>query len=277
MPAHRTATATTWPSTPAPAAGPRPAPPAMAAPPPAPPPGRLRRTSTSTAMITAAPYRRRDHSSAGKSTCVRPQPRHRPRRGQNSSQPAGTATSRRRACPHGASTPPHDGQRSTPAISRDSTLPEEPRTVTTRCHLRHHPGGPSRSPSQRITGRAAATAYIATVTPSTNPRNANPPDNPERHRQRREPQPPWPPSTARDTWEKGNRVSGVSFSPFFSKIAKMTFLGWKSAGRSRPLGGARTLAMNMARASEDVARAWADTGAWLNRWLSGDDHRARFT
>ncbi len=41
--------------------------------------------------------------------------------------------------------------------------------------------------------------------------------------------------------------------------------------------GARTLAMNMARASEDVARAWADTRAWLNRWLSGDDPRARFT
>ena len=53
--------------------------------------------STSTVMITAAPYRRRDHRSAGKSTCVRPQLRQRLRRGQNSLQPSGTATSRRRA------------------------------------------------------------------------------------------------------------------------------------------------------------------------------------
>ena len=53
--------------------------------------------STSTVMITAAPYRRRDHRSAGKSTCVRPQQRQRLRRGQNSLQPSGIATSRRRA------------------------------------------------------------------------------------------------------------------------------------------------------------------------------------
>ncbi|HLM87617.1 MAG TPA: hypothetical protein VK284_01115 [Streptosporangiaceae bacterium] len=50
-------------------------------------------------------------------------------------------------------------------------------------------------------------------------------------------------------------MSAVSFSPFFSKIAKMTFLGWKSASKSRPLGWARTLAVNMARASGDVASA----------------------
>jgi hypothetical protein len=93
--------------------------------------------STSTAWITAAPYRRRDHRSAGSSTCVRPHQRHRERRGRNACQPPGIATRRRRACPHGPSTPPH-GQRSTPASSRDSTLPAEPRTVTTRCHLRHH-------------------------------------------------------------------------------------------------------------------------------------------
>ena len=45
--------------------------------------------STSTVTITAAPYRRRDHRSAGSSTCVRPQARHRDRRGRNSSQPPG--------------------------------------------------------------------------------------------------------------------------------------------------------------------------------------------
>ena len=148
-PARRTATATTWPSTPGTCrrrpgtrshgrAAARPAAAACAA-------------STSTDMITAAPYRRRDHRSAGRRTCVRPQTRHRDRRGQNSSRPSGTATRRRRACPHGPSTPPH-GHRSFPASSRDSTLSAEPRTVTTRCHLRHQPGGLPRSPARRSRG-----------------------------------------------------------------------------------------------------------------------------
>ena len=92
--------------------------------------------STSTVMITSAPYRRRDHRTAGSSTCVRPHERHRPRRGRNGTHPSGIAISRNRAKPHLASTPPH-GQRSTPRLSRDSTLDSEPRTVTTRCHLRH--------------------------------------------------------------------------------------------------------------------------------------------
>jgi hypothetical protein len=103
--------------------------------------------STSTVMITSAPYRRRDHRTAGSSTCVRPHPRHRPRRGRNGTQPSGIAISRNRAKPHLASTPPH-GQRSTPRLSRDSTLDPEPRTVTTRCHLRHRraafPGVPAK-------------------------------------------------------------------------------------------------------------------------------------
>ena len=133
--------------------------------------------STSTAMITAAPYRRRDHRSAGKSTCVRPQPPAPAPPRPELLQPGGTATSRRRACPHGASTPPQHGQRSAPAASRDSTLSAEPRTVTTRCHLRHRQAALPEVHSQKITGRAAATAYMATVTPSTNPRIANPPDH----------------------------------------------------------------------------------------------------
>ena len=131
--------------------------------------------SISTVMITAAPYLRRDHRSAGSSTCVRPQPRHRDLRGQTSSQPEPIATSRRRACPHRASRPPQHGHRSKPAVSRDSTLSAEPRTVTIRCHLRHHRAAPPEVLS-KITGRAAATTYMATVTPSTTPRIANPPD-----------------------------------------------------------------------------------------------------
>jgi hypothetical protein len=102
-------------------------------------------------MITSAPYRRRDHSAAGNSTCVRPHARHRPRRGRNRTHPCGIAISRTRAKLHLASTPPH-GQRSTPRRSRDSTLDPEPRTVTTRCHLRHRRAAFPGSHGQAITG-----------------------------------------------------------------------------------------------------------------------------
>ena len=71
-------------------------------------------------MITAAPYRRRDHKTAGSSTCVRPQRRHLPRRGRNSSGPEGIATTRRRAQPHRASTAPQHGDRSRPAASLEA-------------------------------------------------------------------------------------------------------------------------------------------------------------
>ena len=83
---------------------------------------------------------------AGGAPCVRPQPRHRDLRGQNSSQPEPIATSRRRAGPHRASRPPQHGHRSKPAVSRDSTPSAEPRTVTIRCPPPAPPGGPSRSP-----------------------------------------------------------------------------------------------------------------------------------
>jgi len=53
--------------------------------------------STSTAWITAAPYRRRDHRPAGSSTCVGPQSRHRPRRGRNPFGFSAIAISRHRA------------------------------------------------------------------------------------------------------------------------------------------------------------------------------------
>ena len=175
-PGQRTGTATTTPSTPAPAsgsrsavrshgrAGTRPAAAAAAA-------------SISTAMITAAPYRRRDHKSAGSSTCVRPQRRHLPRRGQNSSGPDSIATTRRRAHPHRASTAPQHGDRSRPAASRASTLPAGPRTVITVVPPPAPPRRPSPEPRQRNTGRAAAITDMATVTPSSNPRTPNPPDH----------------------------------------------------------------------------------------------------
>ena len=45
------------------------------------------------------------------------------------------------------------------------------------CTFQHPPGAEARSfIASKITGRAAATTYMATVTPSTTPRIANPPD-----------------------------------------------------------------------------------------------------
>ena len=129
-------------------------------------------------MITAAPYRRRDHKSAGSSTCVRPQRRHLPRRGRNSSGPENIATTRRRAQPHRASTAPQHGDRSRPAASRASTL-------AAGTSYRHHRGATSGTvqaafpgiKAKRNTGRAAAITDMATVTPSSNPRTTNPPDH----------------------------------------------------------------------------------------------------
>jgi hypothetical protein len=48
----------------------------------------------------------------------------------------------------------------------------------------------------------------------------------------------FPAALARVTWEQGNRVSGVSFSPFFSKIAKMTFWAGSRLADRGPWGSA---------------------------------------
>ena len=136
--------------------------------------------SISAAMITAAPYRRRDHRSAGSSTCVRPQPRHRDRRGQNSAQagehrhhppprPAPPGQHPAAARPPSAGPPPAGPRHFPPNL-----VPSSP-----WCHLRHLPGGLPPSPCKKITGRAAAITDIATVTPSTTPRIPNPPDHTE--------------------------------------------------------------------------------------------------
>ena len=58
-------------------------------------------------------------------------------------QPANIATTRRRAQPHRASTPPQHGPLSRPAASRASTLSAEPRTVITVVP----PPAPTRRPS----------------------------------------------------------------------------------------------------------------------------------
>ena len=164
-------------------------PPGAAEPRAAPPPGPPRRpalASTSTAMITAAPYRRRDHKSAGSSTCVRPHRRHLPRRGQNHFSPP---ASRPAAAAHDPTAPARRRTGSAaprpPAATRhfpQNLVPSPPGATsgTVRAAL------PEVLPKD-ITGRAAATAYMATVTPSTSPASRIPPNHPERHRQRRKP------------------------------------------------------------------------------------------
>ena len=174
--------------------------------------------STSTVMITSAPYRRRDHRTARSSTCVRPHERHRPRRGRNGTHPSGIAISRHRANPHLASTA---------AARAAQHARRQPRLDTfRRTSYRHHqvpppapPGGLPRSHGQAITGRAAATAYTATVTPSTSPRNTRPPDNP-RTTQPATPTPsPWPRSTARNTGVR-TYAAAPSTRPARSSVAK---------------------------------------------------------
>ena len=96
-------------------------------------------------------------------------------------QPPGIATSRR---PGMTPRPQH------PAARAAQHPGQQPRLDTLRrTSYRYHQvpppapsGGLPRSHGQEITGRAAATAYMATVTPSTTPRLANPPNLPERHR-----------------------------------------------------------------------------------------------
>ena len=130
--------------------------------------------STSTAMITAAPYRRRDHRSAGSSTCVRPHPRHLARRGQNSSTPENTAISRRRAAPTAPAARRSTGSAAPPPPAATRHCPQN-LVPSPQVPPPAPPGGSPRSPGQEITGRAAATAYMATVTPSTTPASRKPP------------------------------------------------------------------------------------------------------
>ena len=88
--------------------------------------------ASSARPITSPASARRARHQAGSSTCVRPHPRHRARRGQNhTSGPSGSRTRRSAALPHLASTPPHDGQVSSPPPSCRSTTSRSPFTVST--------------------------------------------------------------------------------------------------------------------------------------------------
>ncbi|CFB96491.1 Uncharacterised protein [Mycobacterium tuberculosis] len=84
-------------------------------------PTRLVAFAASADTITAAVSARRSNALTGNNTCVTPHPVHRDRRGHNSTGPAGPRNCRDRARPQPASTPPQDGQLSSPAASRRST------------------------------------------------------------------------------------------------------------------------------------------------------------
>ena len=76
-------------------------------------------------------------------------------------------TRRSRACPHGPSTPPHDGQPSPPPTSSASTSACSAHTINTGCHLRH-PREPSRRNRQvRREGSRAFTNARSLPTPPT--------------------------------------------------------------------------------------------------------------
>jgi hypothetical protein len=83
----------------------------------------------------ASASRARHH--AGSSTCVALHPRHRDRRGTSHTRPSGSSsrpgsrTRRLTPLPHRASTPPHDGQASSPSPSCRSTTSRSPFTVST--------------------------------------------------------------------------------------------------------------------------------------------------
>ena len=86
----------------------------------------------SAAPITAAVSARRASTLTGSNTCVHPHPAHLARRGRSQHRPApASRTSRRRACPHPRSRPPHPGHPSRPDDSNSSTPAASLPTVST--------------------------------------------------------------------------------------------------------------------------------------------------
>ena len=72
------------------------------------------------------------------STCVRVHARHLDRRGRNDTVASPRSRiDRRRANPHGANTPAHDGHDNPPPRSSDSTSPPRHLPSASGCHLRH--------------------------------------------------------------------------------------------------------------------------------------------
>jgi hypothetical protein len=95
------------------------------------------------APTTPASSARRSSTPNGSSTCVAPHPRHLARRGRSRHRPATPRTTRVRAYPHPASTPPHPGQLSPPATNRRSTSTTSTPTVNTGASAHHRAALPS--------------------------------------------------------------------------------------------------------------------------------------
>lgn len=96
------------------------------------------------APITATEYARRSRQNTGNNTCVARHPAHRDRRGRTRSPPPSPRTDRTRACPHGASRPPHRGHPSAPDSKWDSTTAALAATVNTGASVRHRTALPRR-------------------------------------------------------------------------------------------------------------------------------------
>jgi len=110
---------------------------------------------------------------------------------------------------------------------------QQPRLDTSgRTSYRHHqvpppapPGGLPRSHCQEITGRAAAITDMATVTPSINPRIANPPNHSATTPSVTQALSQWTPSTARDNgqllrYRNGRRITYRRYDHLWTRLGR---------------------------------------------------------
>lgn len=109
--------------------------------------------ATSAAPITSTASALLASTDTDNSTCVTPQPEHRPRRGRSSTDPVSPRTTRVLAQPHPANTPGHLGHPTRPAANAASTSTTESPTVTTSASKRPH-GPPDNAGKQG--GRAVS-------------------------------------------------------------------------------------------------------------------------
>src|SRR5436309_6593214 len=116
--------------------------------------------AASAAPITSARSTRLASTNTGKSTCDTPQPAQRARRGRSLTGPCPPRSTRARAHPHRASTPPQHGHSSSPPASCPSTSAAFAPTVSTSASERstalpgalgqETPGGPTHAPTGKV-------------------------------------------------------------------------------------------------------------------------------
>jgi hypothetical protein len=116
--------------------------------------------AASAAPITSARSARLSSANTGRSTCVTPHLPQRARRGRTVTSPQPPRSTRGRAHPHPASTPPQPGHSSSPPASRTSTATASAPTVSTSASERYTalpgalgqetPGGPTHAPIGKV-------------------------------------------------------------------------------------------------------------------------------